>query len=214
MWSSRSESVSCHCPLGATNHDTASYHRNYHNYLFVSFPTKPCINRADFRSAVDVPFVVRIVIQGLLPGLPPDLSLEAQILSASMNTALPGLDQDANGITELCPACHVEVPLMDITRAVCDNGHVWGMCYLFDACKTIRSHASLSARCSITSFILATPVVRTCIGCSRKAFLPLSRRQSDGQNWLPTAAQSWIVEELLEAVNCCLFCGNSFVSIL
>jgi general transcription factor 3C polypeptide 4 len=28
------------------------------------------------------------------------------------------------------------------------------------------------------------------------------------------AARSWIVEELLEAVNRCLFCGNSFVSIL
>lgn len=93
-----------------------------------SFPLREaCIAFADSRPALDVPFVVRNVIQGLLPGLPPDLSLEAQNLSARMNGVLPGLDQEVNGITELCPACHVAVPLMDITRAVCDNGHVWGM---------------------------------------------------------------------------------------
>ncbi|KZP30470.1 hypothetical protein FIBSPDRAFT_777198 [Athelia psychrophila] len=146
-------------------------------------------------STADVPFVTRIVIQGLLPGLPPDLSHEVQNLSASMSAVLPGLDHEAGGITESCPACHVEVPLVDITRAVCENGHVW-------------------ARCSITSFILATPMVRTCIGCSRKAFLPLYHRHSETQNWLPTAGKSWIVEGLLEAVTHCLFCGNSFVSIL
>lgn len=76
--------------------------------------------------AADVPFVTRIVIQGLLPGLPPDLSHEVQNLSASMSAVLPGLNHEAGGITESCPACHVEVPLVDITRAVCENGHVWG----------------------------------------------------------------------------------------
>lgn len=34
------------------------------------------------------------------------------------------------------------------------------------------------------------------------------------QNWLPMAARGWVVEELLEAVRRCLFCGNSFVSVL
>lgn len=33
-------------------------------------------------------------------------------------------------------------------------------------------------------------------------------------NWLPVAARGWVVEELLEAVHRCLFCGNSFVSVL
>lgn len=73
----------------------------------------------------------------------------------------------------------------------------------------------LSARCSITTFILSTPHVRTCIGCSRKAFLPLSAKASPEQpNWLPPLAGGWVVEELLEAVQRCLFCGNTFVRVL
>lgn len=71
------------------------------------------------------------------------------------------------------------------------------------------------ARCSITTFILSTPWVRTCIGCSRKAFLPLSMRSSPEQpSWLPTVARGWVVEELLEAVCRCLYCNNTFVRIL
>jgi general transcription factor 3C protein 4 len=66
------------------------------------------------------------VVQGLLPGLPPDLSLEAQNLSANLNASLHGIDQAATGLNELCPACHVEVPLVDITNALCANGHAWG----------------------------------------------------------------------------------------
>jgi len=141
----------------------------------------------------DIPFVFRIVVQSLLPNSPPDLSIEAEHLSEMVHTAMPADASFSNGLNEHCPACDVEVPLQDTISAVCSNGHVW-------------------ARCSITSFILATPFVRTCIGCSRKAFLPLSR--SEVTNWLPTAARSWIVEELLEAVQRCLFCGNNFVTIL
>lgn len=78
-------------------------------------------------SAADVPFVLRIVVQGLLPGLPPDLSVEAQNLSTNLNASIPGMDQSATGLIELCPACHVEVPLVDITNALCTNGHAWGV---------------------------------------------------------------------------------------
>jgi len=71
------------------------------------------------------------------------------------------------------------------------------------------------ARCSITTFILSTPWVRTCIGCSRKAFLPLSMRTSPEQpSWLPMLARGWVVEELLEAVRRCLYCNNTFVRVL
>ena len=56
-------------------------------------------------------------------------------------------------------------------------------------------------------------MVRTCIGCSRKALLPVPCSAVD-ENWLPVAARSWIVKELLEAVQRCLFCGNSFVGIV
>jgi hypothetical protein len=70
-------------------------------------------------------------------------------------------------------------------------------------------------RCSITSFVMSTTMVRTCIGCNRKAFLPRSSKIPSGtENWLPRVAQSWVVEEFLEAVHRCLFCGNGFVSIL
>ena len=72
-----------------------------------------------------------------------------------------------------------------------------------------------AARCSITSFILATPMVRTCVGCTRKAFLPPGHPSAaERPAWLPPAAQSWVVEALLGAVRRCLFCGNSFVSLI
>ncbi|KIJ65305.1 hypothetical protein HYDPIDRAFT_89000 [Hydnomerulius pinastri MD-312] len=142
----------------------------------------------------DVPFVLRVVVQSLLPGSPIDLSSEAQALSDKVTAAIE-IDPTIAGLHELCPACNIEVPLEDITQATCPNGHSW-------------------ARCSVTSFILSTSMVRTCIGCSRKALLPVSQSSAADENWLPIAARSWIVKELLEAVQRCLFCGNSFVGIV
>ncbi|KAF8835955.1 hypothetical protein BDN67DRAFT_912054 [Paxillus ammoniavirescens] len=142
----------------------------------------------------DVPFVLRIVVQSQLAGSPLDLSCEAEALSKRVNAAIE-IDPTIAGLHELCPACHIEVPLQDITQATCPNGHSW-------------------ARCSVTSFILSTSMVRTCIGCSRKALLPVSQSSDADEAWLPVAARSWIVKELLEAVQRCLFCGNSFVAIV
>ncbi|KAJ6618186.1 putative zinc-finger of transcription factor IIIC complex-domain-containing protein [Mycena sp. CBHHK59/15] len=146
-------------------------------------------------TASDVPFVLRMVVQSLLPGSPPDLTSEGENLSRVLHDVVPS-DSVVTGLNEPCPACKAEVPLQEITSAVCPNGHTW-------------------LRCSITTFILATPLVRTCVGCSRKAFLPLSRRNpATTENWLPEAGRGWVVEDLLEAVHRCLFCGNSFVSVL
>ncbi|EDR10144.1 uncharacterized protein LACBIDRAFT_318182 [Laccaria bicolor S238N-H82] len=144
----------------------------------------------------DVPFALRMVVQSLLPGSPPDLSQEGRDLAALVEglTSNPS-SPISNELNEVCPACKVEVPLQDITTAVCPNGHTW-------------------ARCSITTFILSTPRVRTCVGCSRKAFLPVSAPNSPDHSWLPPTARGWVVEELLEAVHRCLFCNNSFVSVL
>lgn len=142
-------------------------------------------------AANDIPFVLREVVQSLLPGSPQDLADEAQALSDTL-TASFSIDPAIAGLHEHCPACHAEVPLCDITRATCPNGHTW-------------------ARCSITSFILSTSKVRTCIGCSRKALLPFA---APDESQLPAVAQSWIVRDLLEAVQRCLFCGNSFVEIV
>ncbi|KAG6909755.1 hypothetical protein DXG01_015471 [Tephrocybe rancida] len=146
----------------------------------------------------DIPFVLRMVVQSLLPGSPEDLSAEGNKLQAISQAAVHPNPQETpvtNSFNELCPACGVEVLLEDITTAVCTNGHTW-------------------ARCSITTFILSTPLVRTCVGCSRKAFLPLSTPNTPSHNWLPEAARGWVVEELLEAVHRCLFCNNSFVNVL
>lgn len=167
------------------------------------------------------------MVQGLLPGLPPDLAKEAQELSVRLSTAVPGLtrlnaalhgndqDQVTTGLSESCPACHVNIPLVDITGALCENGHAWSKNEnLSDAFRDSAYYGIFTARCSITSFILSTPMVRTCIGCSRKAFLSLSQKTAGDMNWLPFEARGWVVEELLEAVHRCLFCGNSFVSIL
>ncbi|KAJ7705602.1 putative zinc-finger of transcription factor IIIC complex-domain-containing protein [Mycena rosella] len=137
----------------------------------------------------DVPFVLRMVVQSLLPGVPPDLTAEGGALSRAMHAVVPSTSDVFTGLNEACPACAAEVPLQEITAAVCPNGHTW-------------------LRCSITTFILSTPRVRTCVGCSRKAFL------AGGGDWLPEAGRGWVVEELLEAVHRCLFCGNSFVSVL
>ncbi|KAG7094041.1 hypothetical protein E1B28_007662 [Marasmius oreades] len=137
----------------------------------------------------DIPFVLRMVVQSLLPGALPELSAEGERLSTIVHSMFDG--QLTDGLHELCPACHVEVPLENIVNARCSNGHVW-------------------SRCSVTTFILSTPDVRTCIGCTRKAFLPLSMHKSA----LKMELKGWFVEELLEAVHRCLFCGNTFVSVL
>lgn len=153
-------------------------------------------------------------MQSLLPGSPQDLADEAQALSDTLTTSF-AIDPAVTGLHELCPACHAEVPLQDITGATCPNGHTWGTCSFFPLLSrrltsTLFCHIVL-ARCTITSFILSTSKVRTCIGCSRKALLPLP--VSD-ESWLPLAARSWIVRDLLESVQRCLFCGNSFVEIV
>lgn len=98
-------------------------------------------------------------------------------------------------LDEICPACGEVIPLEDVTSAKCKNGHFW-------------------PRCSVTTFILSTSWIRTCVCCCRKAFLPPSALDRDGGQELPTIARSWVVEELLEAVKKCLFCGNGFVRIL
>ncbi|KAG7450657.1 uncharacterized protein BT62DRAFT_984993 [Guyanagaster necrorhizus] len=142
----------------------------------------------------DVPFVLRMVVQSLLPGCPQDLLSEGQDISEKIKALFP--NQASNGFAERCPACQTEIPLEDITVARCPFGHIW-------------------SRCSITTFILSTPYLRSCIGCTRKAFLPPSSSGVPATgDWLPTTARGWVTEELLEAVHRCLFCGNTFVSVL
>ncbi|EJD07659.1 uncharacterized protein FOMMEDRAFT_16290 [Fomitiporia mediterranea MF3/22] len=171
----------------------------------------------------ELPFLMRVIVQSLLEGSPPDLSVMAQALSDLAKNKFTDAAPEAFGLTETCPACSSPIPLENLLTAVCPMGHAW-------------------ARCSITSFILSTPLVRTCSGCTRKAFLPPSSRvqnhnstaagdtlciasssaetmtssapPSTSNLWIPEAGRSWIVDELLEAARYCLYCGNRFVRIL
>ncbi|KAF8591852.1 hypothetical protein K439DRAFT_1536430 [Ramaria rubella] len=144
----------------------------------------------------DRDFVRRWIIQCLMQRAP-HIQQEATFLANRL-----GISDDllaaSSEVQEHCPACQAVIPLGTESSAVCPNGHVW-------------------ARCSVTSFILATPFVRTCVGCCRKALLPLSQRPSpelDGLVSLPPSARSWLVQELLEAAYWCTFCGNRFVRVL
>ncbi|KAJ7132371.1 transcription factor IIIC subunit delta N-term-domain-containing protein [Mycena epipterygia] len=145
----------------------------------------------------DVPFLMRIVLQSILPSATAYLRSEGETLLNTLSSNTPSFSKEKHAqhaMEEKCPACGLSIFLDDENGACCPKGHTW-------------------SRCSVTSFILSTPMVRICTGCSRKAFLPLSRRSSDSTpNWLPFSAQSWVVEELLEAVSRCLFCGNNFSS--
>ncbi|KAI0917842.1 hypothetical protein AcV5_002680 [Taiwanofungus camphoratus] len=146
----------------------------------------------------DIPFILRVIVQASLPNSIPGLKEEAdKLLNRARSNILQAESAAASddGVYESCPACHARIQLEDISVAECPNGHVW-------------------ARCSITSLILTTPMVRTCIGCGRKALLPLPQVPV-GQNWVPEAARSsWLAQDLLEATRRCFFCGNNFVTLV
>ena len=68
-----------------------------------------------------------------------------------------------------------------------------------------------SARCSITTLVLATSQVRTCLGCTRKAFSPV---QSGLGGHPPAITESHLMAGVLQAATRCLSCGNRFVYLL
>ena len=113
---------------------------------------------------------------------------------------------------EECPACKSEIPFGDIRTAACQNGHPWSKCTLlgfFDG--FIYSFTNASVRCSITTLVLATSRVRTCLGCTRKAFSPVQLDLGDHPS---AVAESELMAGVLQAATRCLFCGNRFVYLL
>ncbi|KAJ3860095.1 putative zinc-finger of transcription factor IIIC complex-domain-containing protein [Lentinula novae-zelandiae] len=163
------------------------------------------------RVTPNIPFILRLILQSSLPSSSPssissssppspeDLTLiaEGQKLLEAVKGVPPQGHTNHLSLSEICPACGVEVPFQNIINAACENGHTW-------------------SRCSITTFILSTAHVRTCIGCTRKAFLPPKKNLFTKHSSLlrNAVSESWFVKELLEAVHRCLFCGNAFVSVL
>ncbi|PCH44432.1 hypothetical protein WOLCODRAFT_105111 [Wolfiporia cocos MD-104 SS10] len=148
-------------------------------------------------SPADIPFVIRVIVQAFHASAP-DLAQESTELAHSLRSRFPennALSDQNLSMNELCPACHASIPLplQKLGAAVCPNGHVW-------------------AQCSITSFLLASPMVRTCIGCGRKAFLPPNHT---GNNWLPDdVRRSWLAVDILDATRRCFFCGSNFVTLV
>ncbi|KAJ7663818.1 transcription factor IIIC subunit delta N-term-domain-containing protein [Mycena polygramma] len=146
----------------------------------------------------DIPFLMRIAVQASLPSAPPDLCSDAKTLMDALASQIPSFSRETaekQAMEETCPACGLAIYLESGSEGTCSGGHSW-------------------SRCSVTTFVLSTPNVRTCVGCTRKAFLPLSSRSpASAPNWLPPSAHSWVVEEFLESVSRCLFCGNNFASV-
>ncbi|KAH8110999.1 transcription factor IIIC subunit delta N-term-domain-containing protein [Phellopilus nigrolimitatus] len=189
------------------------------SHRFIKIVVKHLIAVMGSLTEQDLPFLMRVIVQGLLDGSPQDLAAEAHTLNEAAKAKFTTVPPDAFGLSEPCPACRSPIPLENLLTAICPMGHVW-------------------SRCSITSFVLSTPMVRTCISCTRKAFLAPSSRarvqDDDGVPntsaagdaagpskatipsvvWIPEAGRSWVVDELLEAARSCLYCGNRFVRIL
>ncbi|GBE86530.1 hypothetical protein SCP_0904090 [Sparassis crispa] len=141
----------------------------------------------------DAPFIRRVIAQASHSSCPSILVKEADDLSMKLSSV--SSEGDHLNLDELCPACHAVLPLPDTSTAVCPNGHVW-------------------ARCCITSFILSTPMVRTCVGCGQKAFLSPSQATTN-QMWLPEPVRrSWLVQDLLGATRRCPLCASSFVALV
>lgn len=94
--------------------------------------------------ANDIPIVSRMIVQSLLQGCPPELTEEGNQLSLLIQPLLDATSSSESAtpesltakLNESCPACGVDVPLEDITSAVCANGHRWGMFFFSD--KVIR----------------------------------------------------------------------------
>ncbi|KAJ7653018.1 hypothetical protein B0H17DRAFT_1101093 [Mycena rosella] len=110
----------------------------------------------------DIPFLMRIVLQSSLPCVPPAFRAEAEALLNTVPAHIPSFSREMHekqAMEETCPACGLIIYFDGESDAVCPNGHSWG-------------------RCAVTSFILTTPMLRTCAGCGRKTFLPRSFHRS------------------------------------
>jgi hypothetical protein len=75
-------------------------------------------------AAEDLPFLLRVVLQCLLPDTPPALVAAAQALSTRASERLSA-DAPRNELEESCPACARAMPLDDMTSARCPIGHIW-----------------------------------------------------------------------------------------
>ncbi|KAF9649199.1 hypothetical protein BDM02DRAFT_3095185 [Thelephora ganbajun] len=182
-WLSGAENLQKLCGEAAVSILRAISRRAFLVYLTLG------LAKASSLTAGDCVFLRRVILQSRSDGeshLVQRKALELEELLQTMPVAgeLP--------IEEGCPACKSEIPFRDIRTAACQNGHPW-------------------TRCSITTLVLTTSQVRTCLGCTRKAFSPVQ----SGLGGHPSAvAESQLMAGVLQAATRCLFCGNRFVYLL
>ncbi|KZT70773.1 hypothetical protein DAEQUDRAFT_810373 [Daedalea quercina L-15889] len=140
----------------------------------------------------DVPFTLRMVARACLPGSHPDVVEDAHELSTKLGPRATNTDPSAQN--EPCPACQAPIPFQEPAIAECPHGHVW-------------------TRCSVTSYIIATPVIRACGSCNSKAF-PLQHLSARQVGIPDDIRNSWLAVDLLHAAQRCLRCGCNFVVLL
>ncbi|EPT00974.1 hypothetical protein FOMPIDRAFT_1121318 [Fomitopsis schrenkii] len=139
----------------------------------------------------DKPFAMRMVARACLPGSDPDVVRDAHALAAKLGST--ATSEGAPNQYEPCPACQAPIPFHNAAAAECPHGHVW-------------------ARCSVTSYIIATPLVRACVSCNCKAFIPT--QQPADPLISGNVRDSWLAADTLTAARRCLRCGNNFVMLL
>lgn len=128
-------------------------------------------------------------------------------VSEEIVTTLPILE--AAGATELCPACRVEIPQLEISSATCASGHNWRK--LRTNIDDIISESHL-ARCALTMQIISSPYARSCMFCSRK-YLP-SCQSLHARGIGQQRAEFNFTELLLQSIWNCIYCGSQLISIL
>jgi len=163
----------------AFSHEQSIHHIRLHLLLLQIAALWDCLDAPDKR------FVYYLLTSFLL-AMPPD-HLRHRVTDTLMSFG-PSFGAE-NVYAVPCPACKEALTMQNLETAMCARGHTWG-------------------RCSVTFLVLAIPVVRTCIGCRRKALLPLESGTTI------TMADSWVAQALLEAARRCLYCGNRFVQVL
>ena len=87
----------------------------------------------------DLPFLMRVIVQSLLAGSPPDLAAQAHALSEVAKAKFVDVSPDAFGLTEFCPACRAPIPLENLLTAVCPGGHAWSTPFVFYYINTTHS---------------------------------------------------------------------------
>ncbi|KDQ13011.1 hypothetical protein BOTBODRAFT_56326 [Botryobasidium botryosum FD-172 SS1] len=163
----------------AFSHERSIHHIRLHSLLLQIETLSEYLDAPDKRFAC-------YLLTSFLLAMPPD-NLRLRVTDTLM---LLGPSFGAENVYAVpCPACKEALTMQNLETATCARGHTWG-------------------RCSVTFLVLATPVVRTCIGCRRKALLPL------GSGAPIAMADSWVAQALLEAARRCLYCGNRFVQVL